>query len=57
AASIRGLGHAGAVIPNRDENPKWNVLELLRGITPKSMLTEKSAVFRTPQSIAKTALQ
>ncbi|KAG9067148.1 hypothetical protein KI688_011929 [Linnemannia hyalina] len=34
----------------------WNVSDLLRGITPLSMLTEWSAVFRTPMSIAKTVL-
>ncbi|KAG9066373.1 hypothetical protein KI688_001597 [Linnemannia hyalina] len=32
----------------------WNVSDLLRGITTMSMLTEWSAVFRTPMSIAKT---
>ncbi|KAG9071879.1 hypothetical protein KI688_006096 [Linnemannia hyalina] len=36
--------------------PMWNVSDLLRGITPLSMLTEWSAVFRTPMSIAKTVL-
>ncbi|KAF9117938.1 hypothetical protein BGX30_004963 [Mortierella sp. GBA39] len=34
----------------------WNVLDLLRGITPTSILTELSAVFRVPTSIAKTVL-
>ena len=48
--------HSGSPAPDREENPKWNVSDLLRGITPKSMLTEWSAVFRTPQSIAKTVL-
>ena len=48
--------HSGSPAPDRDENPKWNVSDLLRGITPKSMLTEWCAVFRTPQSIAKTVL-
>ncbi|KAG9062979.1 hypothetical protein KI688_004579 [Linnemannia hyalina] len=36
------------------DKPIWNVSDLLRGITPLSMLTEWSAVFRTPMSIAKT---
>ncbi|KAG9061402.1 hypothetical protein KI688_007388 [Linnemannia hyalina] len=35
---------------------RQNVSDLLRGITPLSMLTEWSAVFRTPMSIAKTVL-
>ncbi|KAH7047728.1 hypothetical protein BKA57DRAFT_493123 [Linnemannia elongata] len=48
--------HSGSPAPDRDKNPKWNVSDLLRGITPKSMLTEWCAVFRTPQSIAKTVL-
>jgi ribonuclease HI len=48
--------HNGSPAPDRDENPKWNVSDLLRGITPTSILTEWSAVFRTPQSIAKTVL-
>jgi ribonuclease HI len=48
--------HSGSPAPDRDENPKWNVSDLLRGITPMSMLTEWSAVFRTPMSIAKTVL-
>ncbi|KAK5816753.1 hypothetical protein F5H01DRAFT_405241 [Linnemannia elongata] len=34
----------------------WIKSDLLRGITPKSMLTEWCAVFRTPLSIAKTVL-
>ncbi|KAF8945132.1 hypothetical protein BGZ47_003223, partial [Haplosporangium gracile] len=51
----RGV-HSGSPAPDRDENPKWSVSDLLRGITPKSMLTEWSSVFRTPQSIAKTVL-
>ena len=34
---------------------KWNVSDLLHGITPKSILTEWSTVFRTPKSIATTA--
>ncbi|KAH7060078.1 hypothetical protein BKA57DRAFT_499085 [Linnemannia elongata] len=42
--------------PDRGEIPKWNVSDLLRGITPKSMLTERSTAFQTPQSIAKTVL-
>ncbi|KAF9145712.1 hypothetical protein BGX30_007305 [Mortierella sp. GBA39] len=48
--------HSGSPAPDRDENPMWNVSDLLRGITPMSMLTEWSAVFRTPMSIAKTVL-
>ncbi|KAH7039283.1 hypothetical protein BKA57DRAFT_509244 [Linnemannia elongata] len=48
--------HSGSPAPDRDKNPKWNVSDLLRGITPKSMLTEWCAIFRTPQSIAKTVL-
>ena len=48
--------HSGSPAPDREENPKWNVSDLLRGITPKSMMTEWCAVFRTPQSIAKTVL-
>ncbi|KAK3809605.1 MAG: hypothetical protein J3R72DRAFT_505509 [Linnemannia gamsii] len=48
--------HSGSPAPDRDENPKWNVSDLLRGITPTSMLAEWSAVFRTPISIAKTVL-
>ena len=48
--------HSGSPAPDRDENPMWNVSDLLRGITPISMLTEWSAVFRTPMSIAKTVL-
>ncbi|KAK5828747.1 putative phosphatase regulatory subunit-domain-containing protein [Linnemannia elongata] len=46
----------GRLVPRSVPNPKWNVSDLLRGITPKSMLTEWCAVFRTPQSIAKTVL-
>jgi hypothetical protein len=48
--------HSGSPTPDRDENPKWNVSDLLRGITPKTMLVEWSAVFRTSMSIAKTVL-
>ncbi|KAG9066937.1 hypothetical protein KI688_012849 [Linnemannia hyalina] len=48
--------HSGIPAPDRDDNPKWNVSDLLRGITPKSMLIEWSAVFRTPMSVAKTIL-
>jgi hypothetical protein len=48
--------HSGSPAPDRDENPRWSVSDLLRGITPKSMLTEWLLVFRTPQSIAKTVL-
>ncbi|KAG9062981.1 hypothetical protein KI688_004581 [Linnemannia hyalina] len=48
--------HSGSPAPDRDEKPMWNVSDLLRGITPLSMLTEWSAVFRTPMSIAKTVL-
>ncbi|KAG0250515.1 hypothetical protein BGZ95_007182, partial [Linnemannia exigua] len=48
--------HSGSSAPNRDENPKWNVSNLLRGITPKSMMTEWSVVFWTTMSIAKTVL-
>ncbi|KAG9061020.1 hypothetical protein KI688_007649 [Linnemannia hyalina] len=49
--------HSGSPALDRDEKPMWNVSDLLRGITPLSMLTEWSAVFRTPMSIAKTVLQ
>ncbi|KAG9061431.1 hypothetical protein KI688_007418 [Linnemannia hyalina] len=48
--------HSGSPALDRDETPMWNVSDLLRGITPLSMLTEWSAVFRTPMSIAKTVL-
>ncbi|KAG9072687.1 hypothetical protein KI688_000461 [Linnemannia hyalina] len=48
--------HSGSPALDRDEKPMWNVSDLLRGITPLSMLTEWSAVFRTPMSIAKTVL-
>ncbi|KAG9068962.1 hypothetical protein KI688_009852 [Linnemannia hyalina] len=57
-ASIGGTRalHNGSPAPDRDDNLKWNVSDLLRGITPKSMLAEWSTVFRTPMSIAKTVL-
>ncbi|KAK3831457.1 MAG: hypothetical protein J3R72DRAFT_495546 [Linnemannia gamsii] len=48
--------HSGSPAPDRDENPKCNVSDLLRGITPTSMLAEWSAVFRTLMSIAKIVL-
>lgn len=48
--------HHGRPVPDRDPNPKWRVSDLLRGITPKSMLTEWTSVFKTPQSIAQTVL-
>ncbi|KAH7060025.1 hypothetical protein BKA57DRAFT_530547 [Linnemannia elongata] len=35
---------------------QWHVSDLLRGITPKSMLSEWSSVFRSPKSIAQTVL-
>ncbi|KAG9062687.1 hypothetical protein KI688_004992 [Linnemannia hyalina] len=57
-SSISGarVVHSGSLAPDRDENPMWKVSDLLRGITPMSMLTEWFAVFRTPMSIAKTVL-
>ncbi|KAG9067192.1 hypothetical protein KI688_011973 [Linnemannia hyalina] len=57
-SSIGGAraAHSGSPAPDRDENPTWNVSDLLCGITPTSMLTEWSSVFRTPMSIAKTVL-
>ena len=48
--------HQGRPVPNRDSNHKWHVSHLFRGITPKSMLTEWTSVFRTPRSIARTVL-
>ncbi|KAF8923173.1 hypothetical protein BGZ47_004975, partial [Haplosporangium gracile] len=48
--------HIGSPAPNRDENPKWSVSDLLRSIILKSMLTEWFSVFRIPQFIAKTVL-
>ncbi|KAF9541778.1 hypothetical protein EC957_002678 [Mortierella hygrophila] len=48
--------HSGSPAPDRDENPKWSVSDLLRGITPISMLIEWAAVFRTPMAITKTVL-
>jgi hypothetical protein len=32
-------------VHDRDANPKWHVSDLLRGITPKSMLSEWMAIF------------
>ncbi|KAG9071021.1 hypothetical protein KI688_008564 [Linnemannia hyalina] len=56
--SISGaqVAHRGSLAPDRDENPIWDVSDLLRGITPISMLTEWSAVFRTPMFISKAIL-
>jgi hypothetical protein len=48
--------HQGRPVPDRDASPKWHVSDLLRGITPMSMLTEWMAVFRTPQSIARSVI-
>ncbi|KAG0372043.1 hypothetical protein BGX24_000817, partial [Mortierella sp. AD032] len=48
--------HSGSPAPDREQNLKWRVSDLLRGITPKSMLEEWSKVFRSPKSIAKTVL-
>ncbi|OAQ24599.1 hypothetical protein K457DRAFT_1880418 [Linnemannia elongata AG-77] len=39
-----------------DLDPKWHISDLLRGITPKSVLSEWSSVFRSPKSIAQTVL-
>ncbi|KAH7047209.1 hypothetical protein BKA57DRAFT_536925 [Linnemannia elongata] len=48
--------YRGLPVPDRDLDPKWYVSDLLRGITPKSMLSEWSSVFRSPKSIAQTVL-
>jgi hypothetical protein len=48
--------YRGLPVPDRDLDPKWHVSDLLRGITPKSMLSEWSSVFRSPKSIAQTVL-
>jgi len=48
--------YQGQPVPDRDLNPKWHVSDLLRGITPKSMLSEWSSVFRSPKAIAQTVL-
>jgi hypothetical protein len=48
--------HNGQPTPDREQNLKWNVSDLLRGITPKSMLVEWSLVFRSPKSIVQTVL-
>jgi len=48
--------HSGQPAPDREQNLKWRVSDLLRGITPKSMLDEWSSVFRSPKSIVKTVL-
>jgi hypothetical protein len=48
--------HSGSPAPDRDENPRLSVSDLLHGVTSKSMLTEWLLIFRTPQSIAKTVL-
>ena len=48
--------HAGQPAPDRDTNPKWKVTDLLRGLTPKSLLLEWSTGFRGPQSITYTVL-
>ncbi|KAH7057707.1 hypothetical protein BKA57DRAFT_499588 [Linnemannia elongata] len=53
-----------SAVKNRPQPPglrsrpgsKWHVSDLLRGITPKSMLSEWSSVFRSPKSIARTVL-
>ena len=47
---------SGSPAPDREQNLKWRVPDLLRGITPKSMLEEWSSVFRSPKSIAQTVL-
>jgi len=41
---------------DRDPNPKWHIPELLRGITPESLLEEWTVAFKTPQSNAQTVL-
>ncbi|KAG0288520.1 hypothetical protein BGZ96_007725, partial [Linnemannia gamsii] len=48
--SINGarVVHNGSPAPDRVEDPKWSILDLLRGITPKNMLSEWSLVFRPP---------
>ena len=48
--------YQGQPVPDRDLDPKWHVSDLLRGITPKSMLSEWSSVFRSPKSIVQTVL-
>ena len=48
--------HSGQPAPDREQNLKWRVSDLLRGITPTSLLNEWSSIFRSPKSIAKTVL-
>ncbi|KAK3842760.1 MAG: hypothetical protein J3R72DRAFT_508477 [Linnemannia gamsii] len=57
-SSIGGarMVHAGQPVPDRDTNSKWQVADVLRGLTPKSLLLEWSTVFRGPQSIARAVL-
>ena len=48
--------HLGRPAPDRDPEPRWTVSDLFRGITPRSMLEEWIAVFRTPRAIAQTVI-
>jgi ribonuclease HI len=48
--------HSGQPAPDRELNLKWRVSDLLRGITPMSMLNEWSSVFRSPKSISMKVL-
>ncbi|KAG0272260.1 hypothetical protein BGZ95_011998 [Linnemannia exigua] len=48
--------NSGEPASDREQNLKWCVADLLRGIIPKSMLDKWSMVFRSSKSIAQTAL-
>jgi hypothetical protein len=48
--------HSGQPAPDREQNLKWRVSDLLRGINPLSMLNEWSSIFQSPKSIAITVL-
>lgn len=48
--------HSGQPAPDREQNFKWRISDLLRGITPMSLLNEWSLIFRFPKLIAKTVL-
>ncbi|KAG0274738.1 hypothetical protein BGZ97_010449, partial [Linnemannia gamsii] len=50
------LVYQGHSAPDRDPNPKWSVSNLLRDITPKSMLKDLTSIFSTPQSVPRTVI-
>ena len=48
--------HLGQPAPDRLLEPRWSVSDLLRGITPKSLLEAWIPVFGVPRAIAQTVI-